>query len=673
MFSINNYNILNKIGEGGMSVVYLAEHKYLHKLNALKKLALHDKIVVEKFIKEAQILYSLQHNYIVKVEDCFDFENNLYIVIEYIKGLSLTDYIKKQGRIEQQKALEIFKKILYGVQHAHSYNIIHRDIKPSNIMIDENDDPKILDFGIAKIINTGLASKTTSTFMNIGSPAYMSPEQYKNDISDLRTDIYSLGIVLYEMLTGVNPYLIEEMPIVSLGYKIVHEPLPDPKIYLPEINNHCRDIIIKCTRKNRNERYNNCKEIIENIENLTLVSLKNEKNEFTSRIQKDKIKILSTGKRVFVTLIVLALIAGLGLLLKYKIYDNKDSKDSISINNNDISKNMMKTDEWKYSTKNKNLDFHKIRFNDKAGWMYHWGAYYRKFVDASGLSKSDNGHIWKEVYKTIENTKISSQIVNMFFIDDRTGWIIEDINKEDFHGFQYNLLKTTNGGEKWRIQMTKLTQVAKKIGNKYKLIEKIEHNDLNDLYFVNTEVGFVSSDGCIYKTVDGGDSWKKYEINELKNDYWIDGLFFINSEYGWACSLDGIILKTIDGGESWQTVFTNYKKAAFYQTYFINSSTGWTVGNGGIIIKTVDGGNNWTKQFSDAQNPLHDILFLNENTGWIVGEMGTLLKTTSGGEKWEYVTIPTRGDLNSIAKSKGNKIYIACDEGGILTLDLSNK
>lgn len=98
---INNYIILEKIGEGGMSEVYLAEHKYLHKLNALKKLKLQDRIVIEKFITEAQILYNLNHKYIVKVEDCFDFQSNLCIVIEYIKGESLDKYIEKRKRIEQ--------------------------------------------------------------------------------------------------------------------------------------------------------------------------------------------------------------------------------------------------------------------------------------------------------------------------------------------------------------------------------------------------------------------------------------------------------------------------------------------------------------------------------------------------------------------------------------------
>ncbi|MFZ4590376.1 MAG: protein kinase domain-containing protein [Ignavibacteria bacterium] len=664
METINNYNIIEKIGEGGMSKVYLAEHKYLHKLNALKKLKLQDKTIIEKFIKEAQILYGLNHNYIVKVEDCFDYENNLYIVIEYVKGLSLDKYIKKDGRIDQRKALEIFKKILCGVEYAHNSNIIHRDIKPSNIMIDEDDNPKILDFGIAKIINTGLTTSSTTTLINIGSPAYMSPEQYKSETADLRTDIYSLGIVFYEMLTGVNPYLLEDATPVSLGYKIVHEPLPDPKTYFPEINKHFREVILKCTQKNPNDRYNNCKEIIEALDKILSGSINGDRTQNAPGIPINKVEVKRLKKKYVVSiLIILVILIPFGILSKYMFFDITNTV----------------ADKWNYSILNKNLNFYKIQFNKNTGLMSYSG--YNGGKDESGIWKTDNGFTWDEIYKA--NT--SSKVEDIFFIDDKTGWSIEKINVPNYWGEQYNLLKTTSGGEEWETQLivNNLEQKRPKpkrrdpksglidLDAELPRLRNVAKNDLICLYFLDVENGYIGSCGFIYKTNNGGMNWSKIDINVLRNGNKINGLFFYNSNYGWGCSNEGNIVKTINGGESWQNVFTNFKDE-LYKIFFTNANTGWAVGFGGIIIKSTDSGNSWVKQQSDTQFRLRDILFINDNTGWIVGEMGTLLKTTNGGNKWE-IENPTPGNLHSlysIAKSNDNKLYITCDKGGILTLDL---
>ncbi|MCX6156967.1 MAG: protein kinase [Ignavibacteriae bacterium] len=658
MESINNYNIIEKIGEGGMSKVYLAEHKYLHKLNALKKLKLQDKTIIEKFIKEAQILYGLNHNYIVKVEDCFDYENNLYIVIEYVKGLSLDKYIKKDGRIEQRKALEIFKKILCGVEYAHSSNIIHRDIKPSNIMIDENVNPKILDFGIAKIINTGLTTSSTTTLMNIGSPAYMSPEQYKSETADLRTDIYSLGIVFYEMLTGVNPYLLEDATPVSLGYKIVHEPLPDPKTYFPEINKHFREIILKCTQKNPYDRYNNCKEIIEALDKILSGSIKVDKIQNAPNIPNKKTGFRLKKNKAVSILIILVILISVSILGKYIFFDKTFYNETISNNKNDTTNSVTVVDQWKYKPSSSYFDFHKIQFINNTGWMISWSN------ENKGLSyiyKTNNECTSKdEIYKS----NPSNRIKDIFFVDDKIGWMLVGSNYEYWKSQHFKLFKTTNGGEKW-INQLNTTQLF--VGH----YDEYDWNSLTCLYFINSNIGFVGSDGCIYKTMNGGYKWSKTVINNVlgvKN--YITGLFFVDSDNGWGSCNDGVFVKTTNGGESWQTIFTKYKKSFHCKTFFINTTTGWAVGNGGSIVKTTDGGINWNKQHSDAQNNLRDILFVNENTGWIVGGMGTLLKTTNAGEKWEYVTIPNRNFLNSIAKSNDNKLYIACDKGGILTLDL---
>jgi len=312
---IGKYKLLKLIGEGGMASVYEAEHVKLGNKVAVKIL---DEVLVkkgnikERFENEAKIMASLEHANIVRVIDYEETDTSLAIVMELIKGNSLTEYIKQKGALQPEEAIRLQKILLETFAYAHHNSIVHRDVKPSNIIIetDKNNNPKILDFGIAKLLQSD--ANLTSTGIQMGTPLYMSPEQVKDskDI-DHRTDIYSLGVVFYYMLSGKPPYDSSTMSNFDIFSKIVHEPMPKLEKY-PKLN----QIIQKATSKELNNRYQTCEEFIVNLENYkehkisekqennksedeTIIDTSNFDNEETIIEQDHEKKQLIADKNIF--------------------------------------------------------------------------------------------------------------------------------------------------------------------------------------------------------------------------------------------------------------------------------------------------------------------------------------------------------------------------------------
>ncbi len=267
---IMNYRIDSKIGEGGMGSVYLATHELLHTRAAIK--VLHpslgaDQNLRSRFLTEASTLSGLNHPNIVRVLDFHEDEKGLYIIMEFVEGISLDEMIRtKTGPIPEEKAFSIFKKILQGFQYAHSRKpaIIHRDIKPSNIIIGDDDEPKIIDFGIVKIVDdsgAGISNKTVAG-TKIGTTLYMSPEQILAKEVDPRSDIFSLGITLFVMLTGRSPFGNTNSDF-EIQNTIVNNPLPRAKDIYPGVSDKAQKIIDKATEKRKENRFQNCNEFIE--------------------------------------------------------------------------------------------------------------------------------------------------------------------------------------------------------------------------------------------------------------------------------------------------------------------------------------------------------------------------------------------------------------------------
>lgn len=259
---ILNYEIKSLLGEGGMGNVYLAEHTQLGRKVAIK--SLHQQLVKHegirsRFKKEAETMARFQHPKIVALIDYSEEDDGLYLIMEYIDGSPLDEYIKKKsGPIPESKAVPMMEQILDAFAYAHANGVVHRDIKPSNIIITKNDEIKILDFGIAKVLSEA-GNKLTKTGTQMGTVFYMSPEQVQGKDIDIRSDIYSLGVTFFQMLTGASPYdnLTTEFEIYS---KIVSEQLPRASQIYPGVPAYLDNIILKATEKNKEDRFQTCEE-----------------------------------------------------------------------------------------------------------------------------------------------------------------------------------------------------------------------------------------------------------------------------------------------------------------------------------------------------------------------------------------------------------------------------
>ncbi len=271
---IRDYKIVSQIGEGGMGKVFLADDLMLDRKVAIKMLdplLLKDSLLIERFKQEAKLQASLLHSNIVALHNFFEENGNLFMVMEYAKGITLKELISKTGPIPEDRASNIFKQILEGVDFAHKRGIVHRDIKPSNIIVDENDNTKILDFGIAKILgDTGL----TRTGTKMGTIHYMSPEQVRaeKDI-DHRTDIYSLGVTFYQMLTGKLPYKVETDSDYQIMDEIVKGTIENPRKIYPHISDKSVSIVERMTKKNKVDRMFSCNELLLELNNYSTTNV----------------------------------------------------------------------------------------------------------------------------------------------------------------------------------------------------------------------------------------------------------------------------------------------------------------------------------------------------------------------------------------------------------------
>lgn len=255
------YELLEKKGDGGMAVVYKAKDTYLNRFVAIKILKpeyIRDSKFVDNFRKESQAAAKLSHPNIVSVFDVGKEGNIFYIVMELLDGDSLGDVIEREAPISEKRVIEITRQIASGLSAAHRKNIIHRDIKPHNILMTEDGTPKITDFGIAKAVNNGTMVQSSSIVM--GSVHYLSPEQARGGSVDARSDIYSLGIVMYEMLTGSVPF--DGDNAVSVAVMHVNNDVPAPSETNLYVSSQMDAIVQKATRRSPEERFSSADELI---------------------------------------------------------------------------------------------------------------------------------------------------------------------------------------------------------------------------------------------------------------------------------------------------------------------------------------------------------------------------------------------------------------------------
>ena len=277
----DRYEIINKIGSGGMADVYKVKDHKLNRLVAIKVLKAEfceDKTFIAKFRKEAQAAAGLSHPNVVNVYDVGEDHNLYYIIMELVEGITLKDYINKKGKLSVKEATSIAIQVSLGLEAVHNANIVHRDVKPQNIIISTDGKVKLSDFGIARV-----ASSNTINSNVMVSVHYSSPEQVRGGYSDKKSDIYSLGITMYEMVTGRVPF--DGDTSVAIAIKHLQEEMVDPSEYAEDLPYSFQQIIKKCTQKSVDRRYNNLSEVIEDLKRslvdpdgnfVTLVPLANQ-------------------------------------------------------------------------------------------------------------------------------------------------------------------------------------------------------------------------------------------------------------------------------------------------------------------------------------------------------------------------------------------------------------
>ena len=269
----DRYEIIKTIGEGGMANVYLANDTILDRKVAIKVLRgdlSNDEKFIRRFKREALSVSNLSHPNIVEVYDVGEEDGNYYIVMEYIEGKTLKQLLQKRGVLTLNEVIDIMTQLTDGLAHAHEAYIIHRDIKPQNIMIEDNGLVKITDFGIAMALNSTQLTQTNSV---MGSVHYLPPEQANGKGSTVKSDIYSLGILMYELLTGSVPFKGDTA--VEIALKHMKEKIPSIRKQNPTIPQSVENIVLKATAKNPKNRYDNVRDMYKDLQ--TALQRDNEK------------------------------------------------------------------------------------------------------------------------------------------------------------------------------------------------------------------------------------------------------------------------------------------------------------------------------------------------------------------------------------------------------------
>ncbi|KRL79710.1 non-specific serine threonine protein kinase [Ligilactobacillus equi DSM 15833 = JCM 10991] len=285
------YQILRTLGEGGMATVYLAEDRYLKRQVAIKFLRLDlrdDEVASRRFYREAQALTELSNPHVVEIYDVGEVSGTQYLVMEYVKGSNLKEYIRQNAPLAYTKVQAIMLQILAAVMEAHRHGIVHRDLKPQNILLDENEKVKITDFGIAMAVADETLTRTNTV---LGSVHYISPEQARGSLITKQSDIYSLGIIMYELLTGEVPYQGETA--VSIALQHFQKQMPYVRERDASIPQALENVILKATAKDVKDRYKDIEEMRADLQTALSVTRLKEPRWYPQDDENDATKVLT--------------------------------------------------------------------------------------------------------------------------------------------------------------------------------------------------------------------------------------------------------------------------------------------------------------------------------------------------------------------------------------------
>ena len=262
------YQVVAPLGEGGMAAVYKAYQPSVDRYVALKVLPRHfanDPEFVQRFKREARVIANLQHPHILPVHDFGETDGYTYMAMRFVKGGELSTWIEENQPLSLPQIRRIISQVGDALDYAHGQGVMHRDVKPSNVLIDERGNCLLTDFGLARMVETSV--KITRTGGILGTPAYMSPEQGMGQGIDHRSDIYALGVILYEMVTGRPPYQAETPMAIMI--KHIQSPLPPPSQYNPDLPEDVERVILKALAKNKDDRYATAGEMVQTLQQAT--------------------------------------------------------------------------------------------------------------------------------------------------------------------------------------------------------------------------------------------------------------------------------------------------------------------------------------------------------------------------------------------------------------------
>jgi|GEM_PF-347212 len=661
---IGHYRIIDILGEGGMGIVYKAHDVHLERDVALKILnsqAINNPQFIERFKREARNQAKLTHQNIVPVYGFTEESHVLGIVMEYVEGETIEQIINQRVRVSFIEALQIIRQVLAGTAYAHSKGFVHRDIKPSNIIVNSDGVAKLMDFGISKSIYDTKGITRTGT--KLGTILYMSPEQIKAIEPTNQSDIYSIGITLYEMLSGKNPF------DVGTDYQIMeaHLKMNPPRLstIVGNIGQEIDDIIARALNKSLKKRYASCEEFIADIDSL-LEGTGREKEKYAVRekIILPEENIFREQEQFFVqnepdpqTLVVEAPASTKKTGRKFKFYVFAllflvvisglimFIYDSIS-------------DFWK-------TEYQKT---DERGLVDSY-----KLNPAYSINSG-----WK-----IINTPSHEQLNAVSFADNMTGYAA---------GLNGTLLKTTDAGQSWN-SILDSSSIYSKL-NFYSICFNsptrgfLSANDgslisfdpetgamlpvntgisesLFDVYFYkNSPVGIaVGSGGVILRTENNGYAWSR--INSPVNVL-LYKVFFNSANNGYIVGWNGVVLNTKDKGKTWSKL-NQVSDKYLRGVYFIDNETGIVAGGGGEIYRTDNGGEDWELVKSGVISGLYSVWFFNNKSGIILGSKGEILTSQDAGKSWKVTQSGQYAGLTGITITPSKKVFLSGQNGLILT------
>lgn len=625
---IDNYRIVSLIGEGGMGIVYKALDLKLDRYAAIKLLnpqQTRNPNFVERFKREAKNQAKLSHPNIVSVYGFVEGRDLLGFVMEYVEGKTVEEYLIEYGRLSINDSIQIIKQVLIGISFAHSEGFIHRDLKPSNIIIDSKGIVKITDFGIAKSVNESLS--LTRTGAKVGTILYMSPEQIKGYDSTIKSDLYSLGITFYEMLSGKVPYDFQnEYDILDAHLNSVPAPLSQK---FPEIPFELDRVILKAINKANEGNYNSCSDFAYDIENIEshLPAITNKNYSIQNHIE-----IVSPHKkptllrRVF-NFILFALFISL-LIFSFKAitdyFVDQEKKELTKKNDTTISSgafSVIKPD-WQKISIGVNENINAMVIEDENIFLF----------GNNGLItiSLDNGKTWSKINSNVRNNIYSAVSVGK--------------NRLVAVGEKGLIISSSDNGKSWKQQNS----------NTNESLFTVKRN--------GSTLFAAGSNGSILRGNDNGQNW--FLISKPVHNIIYD-IHFLENDLGFAVGWDGLILQTSNGGKSW---FRKEKLTDDYlRSIVFYDRIGLIVGGGGTILRSEDKGLNWRQINSQTTSALNKINIVDNNLFLAVSNKGEIFQSEDEGITWVRLQSGTFSSLTDIKKSNDRKLFISGINGTLIT------